>query len=68
MMRLGTVLMLAFCLLALMPREAHACATCNVDGGVGQGLMLFFLLTVPLLALGFGVRVVRRLLRQMETR
>lgn len=45
---------------------AHACATCNVDGGQGQTLMLIFMLSMPVVALVIGVAVIRRLLRRME--
>ncbi len=43
-----------------------ACATCNVDGGSGQNLMLLLLLSVPLFVLGVGLSVVRKLLKRME--
>ncbi len=45
---------------------AQACATCNIDGGSGQLLMLIFMLSVPLVALAVGISVVRRLLRRLE--
>jgi hypothetical protein len=57
------VVVIALCVAA---EPARACATCNLDGGGGQGLMLFFMLSVPLLALIVGISVVRRLLSRME--
>ncbi len=53
--------------LCAKPSLAMACATCNVDGGVGQGVMLTLMLLVPLLVLGVGYRVVRSLLKRMES-
>tara|TARA_R110002096_G_scaffold44526_13_gene120520 strand:- start:108115 stop:108333 length:219 start_codon:yes stop_codon:yes gene_type:complete len=52
--------------LCFLATPAFACGTCNVDGGSGQGLMLLFMLSVPLVAIFVGVGVVRRLLRRME--
>ena len=64
--RLSIAVVVLIGLLCATTRPAQACATCNVDGGAGQGLMLVFMLSVPLVAMVVGISVVRRLLRRLE--
>ena len=64
--RLSIALVVLIGLLCATTTPAQACATCNIDGGSGQGLMLAFMLSVPLVALAVGISVVRRLLRRLE--
>jgi len=65
-MKTVLILAVALLLLCLVPHTAQACGTCTVDGG-GQKLMLASMMALPIAVLFVGFRVIRTVLKRMDT-